>query len=211
LVFSRIFHADITAYAPYILSGVIVWECISGCVAGGALAFVQADAYIRQNKHPLAIYTLRTTLLYVILLALSSLALVSWTLIVKHENFGWSWISLIFFYPFIFFIMWPLSTILAFVGVRFRDLPHAIGLILQALWFISPVYFEEKLFRDGGLGILVDLNPIYHILELIRAPLLRGVWPSSFDYIFVLSTGILLTIIAWKLSINTEKKVIFYL
>src|SRR5262245_27468486 len=62
LVFSRIFHSDIGDYAPYILSGIILWDFVTATAVGGSLTFVQADAYIKQHTHPLAIYSLRTAL-----------------------------------------------------------------------------------------------------------------------------------------------------
>ena len=61
-VFSHLFHTDITQLAVHILSGMIVWEFIMATSVGGALSFVQADAYIKQYRHPLAIYSLRTVL-----------------------------------------------------------------------------------------------------------------------------------------------------
>src|SRR5471030_3041872 len=78
LVFSRILHTDIVTYAPYILSGIIVWEYISANTIGGSLSFVQADAYIKQCNHPLAIYTLRTVLSSLIVMMLASVSLFGW-------------------------------------------------------------------------------------------------------------------------------------
>src|SRR4051794_7281387 len=75
IVFGRIFKTDIVRYAPYILSGIIVWDYISATATGGSLAFVQADAYIRQSRLPLAIYTLRTVLSNMIVLMMASLGL----------------------------------------------------------------------------------------------------------------------------------------
>jgi lipopolysaccharide transport system permease protein len=101
--------------------------------------------------------------------------------------------------------------LLAYIGARFRDVPHATGLIMQALWFISPVYFEVKMFRKGGLDILVDYNPIYHVLQLVRAPLLDGVWPTLANYMFPLMTAVIFGLLAWLVGRSAEKKVIFYL
>jgi lipopolysaccharide transport system permease protein len=106
---------------------------------------------------------------------------------------------------------WPLATCLAYVAARFRDLPHALGLILQAMYFVSPIYFEAKLFRNGGLGALVDYNPIYHLLEIVRAPLLRGAWPSAENFAYCLGTIAALLLLAWLVGRKAEKKVIFYL
>lgn len=211
IVFSKMFKSDIYAYAPYILSGIVVWECITACVTGGALSFVQADAYIKQCRHPLAIYTLRIVLGSLIILAMACLALLGWSAIVLPENFGWHWLAALSAFPMLGLILWPLSTLLAYIGVRFRDVPHATGLIMQALWFISPVYFEIKMFRQGGLDMLVDYNPVYHLLQLFRAPLLEGQWPTLENYSFVLGTAAIVTLVAWLVGRKAERKVIFYL
>ena len=210
-VFSKLFNSNIYTYAPYILSGIIVWECVVACVTGGALSFVQADAYIKQCMHPLAIYTLRTVLTSLIVLALASIALLGWSGIVMPENFGWCWLVVLSIFPVLAAILWPLATVLAYISVRFRDVPHAIGLIMQAIWFVSPVYFEEKMFRRGGLDILVDYNPIYHVLQIVRAPLLNGQWPTVANYFFPMLAAGLFTVLAWLIGRSVERKVIFFL
>lgn len=211
IVFGRIFKAPVTEYAPYILSGMVIWEFIVSSAVGGSLSFVQADAYIKQCHHPLAIYTLRTVLTNLMVMMLASLSLIGWVLIVMPQNFGWSWFSAITIYPLVALIAWPLATLLAYIATRFRDLPHALGLVLQAMWFVSPIYFEAKVFRGGNLQGLVDYNPIYHMLEIVRAPLLRGEWPSAVNFAYCLGTVSILTLLSWFVGRTAEKKVIFYL
>ena len=211
VVFSRLFHSNIVSYAPYILSGIVVWECVTGCVTGGALSFVQADAYIKQCRHPLAIYTLRTVLTNLIILGLASIALYGWALVALPENLGWSWFATLLIFPMLGLILWPLATLLAYFGTRFRDVPHATGLVMQALWFVSPVYFEAKMFRAGDLDGLVDYNPIYHLLQIVRAPLLNGAWPTIQNLGFSLATAVVFALLAWLVGKRAEGKVIFYL
>lgn len=211
LVFGRLFKVDVGEYAPYILSGMVVWEFITATAVNGALAFVQADAYIKQCRHPLAIYTLRTVLTNILVLGLASLSLIGWVLFKMPQNFGWTWLAVLSIIPILVLIAWPLATFLAYIATRFRDLPHALGLILQAMWFVSPIYFEAKQFRGGDLSWLVDYNPIYHILEIVRAPLLHGAWPTTQNYIYSLGTAGLLLLLAVLLGLRAEKKVIFYL
>ncbi|RAP37445.1 ABC transporter permease [Legionella quinlivanii] len=211
LVFSRLFHVNITYYAPYILSGLIVWEFIGSSLTGGSLAFVQADAYIKQCKHPLAIYTLRLIISNIIVLALASIVLWIWALVVMPENFGFCWLAIFTFFPLLAIIVWPLASLLAYLGTRFRDIPHAMGLILQVVWFISPVYFEAKMFRNGGLNALVDYNPLYHLLQLIRAPVLEGKWPTLDNYLVCLAAAVICTCLAVLVGRKSERRVIFYL
>jgi len=210
-VFGRIFDVEIREYAPYILSGMIIWEFVTASAIGGALAFVQSDAYIKQCRHPLAIYTLRTVLTNLIVCAAASLSLVLWVLVAMPQHFGWSWLAAVTVFPVLGLLGWPMATFLAYIATRFRDIPHAMGLMLQAVWFLSPIYFESRVFRGAGLDWLVDYNPIFHLLELVRAPLLRGEWPTGENYLFcALAIGVVTTL-AVALGMRAEKNVIFYL
>jgi len=211
VVFGRLFKQNIGEYAPYILSGMITWEFFTTTLTGGALSFVQADAYIKQCRHPLAIYTLRTTLTNILVLMMASIGLIGWVLIVMPQNFGWSWCAALLIFPVASLVAWPLATCLAYIGARFRDLPHGLGLIMQAMWFVSPIYFDAKFFRDGGLEALVDYNPIYHLLEIVRAPLLRGEWPTSANYAVCGLTIAISFALAVLVGRRSERKVIFYL
>src|SRR4029078_866185 len=56
VVFVKIFHQNIVELAPYILSGMIAWDFFMATLIGGSLSFVQADAHIKQYRHPLSLY-----------------------------------------------------------------------------------------------------------------------------------------------------------
>jgi len=211
VVFGRLFNTNITEYAPFILSGMIFWEFITSTATGGSLAFVQADAYIKQCNHPLAIYTLRTALSNLLVLMMASLGLVVWVLIIMPQHFGWHWLAALLIYPVVALVAWPLSTMLAYVATRFRDIPHALALAFQTLWLISPIYFEPSMFRNGGLHVLVDYNPVYHMLEIVRAPLLRGQWPTSTNFAYCAGAIVVLALLTWLIGRTAEKRVIFYL
>jgi lipopolysaccharide transport system permease protein len=211
IVFGRIFHQNIIEYAPYILSGTITWDFFTATLIGGSLSFVQADAYIKQYRHPLAIYTLRTTLTNLMVLMMASLSLIGWVLVVKPHCFGWSWLAAILIFPFAALVVWPLATCLAYIGARFRDIPHVLALIVTAMYFVSPIYFDANLFRDAGLSVLVDYNPIYHLLEILRAPLLRGEWPTAANFAMCVLTVIVFSASAVLIGRCAERNVIFYL
>lgn len=210
-VFAKIFKQSIAGYAPYILSGMIVWEFFIATLTLGSMSFVQAEPYIKQYRHPLAIYTLRNTLTNLMVLVMASLSLIGWVLIVMPQNFGWCWIVAPLVFPLAALIAWPVATALAYIGARFRDLTPALALIMQAMWFVSPIYFEASLFRNGGLGVLVDFNPIYHLLEIVRAPLLRGEWPAFVNFAACGLTIVAAFAVAWLIGRKSEDKVIFYL
>jgi homopolymeric O-antigen transport system permease protein len=211
VVLSRLFHTNIRSYAPYVISGMIVWDFIMAVSTGGSLSFVQADAYIKHYRHPLAIYSLRTVLANLAVLVLASMPMFAWAAIAQPERIGVTWIAAISVYPVLLLICWPLVTVLAYIGSRFRDLPNLMTLLLQACWFVSPVYFETNMFRRAGLSILVDYNPVFHLLQVVRAPLLQGQWPSVEDYTFCMAMALFFSVLAWLVGRSAETKIIFFL
>lgn len=210
-VMSHLFHAAIDEYATFIYSGFIFWEFIVSSAVIGCIAFIHAEPYIKQFNHPLLIYSLRCVLAAMINLLCAFSGLIVWSLIVKPMNFGFAWTSLLVSFPLLFLFSWALATITAFIGVKFRDFSQLITLLLQALYFISPILFLPRLFAASGLGALITYNPIYYLLQLFRAPLLEGRFPATQDYLFVLITTVLLWGIAFVFVKRDEYKVIFYL
>ena len=211
VVLGKLFHTDIRTYAPYIISGMLVWDFLMAVSVGGSLSFVQADAYIKYFRHPLAIYSLRTVVANLVVLAIASVSMYAWAALVRPDLISIRWLSALSIYPLVALVAWPMSTLLAYAGSRFRDLPNVLTLLMQAIWFVSPVYFEVSMFRHGGLDKLVDYNPLYHLLQIVRAPLLEGKWPSAVDYEFCLGTVLFFTCCAWLVGRKVEKKIIFYL
>ena len=210
-VLGQIFGQDIRSYAPYVFTGLVTWDFITSSISAGSLSFLQADAYIKQTRRPLAMYSLRTVLASAITFTLALCAAAAWSAIALNQNVGPAYFFLLVV-PFLLVgIFWPFATILALAGARYRDLSHSTGLVLQAIWFASPVYFLEEVFLGAGLGYLVYWNPVYHILELVRAPLLRGEAPNVATGFFLLSIMIFGYLSAWIALKKSEQTTVFYL
>jgi lipopolysaccharide transport system permease protein len=210
-VMSKAFKSPLADYAPYILSGIILWEFITSSAVTGCQAFIHAEGYIRQISHPLAIYSLRTTLCSLINLSFGFIGLIVWVLFWKPGNVNLSWLALPVSFCIFFLGAWGLSTITAFITVRFRDFSQVIVILLQALWYVSPVFLLPSIFEAAGIKFLLNYNPIYHLLSLFRAPILYGEFPTFVNYLYSFGTVLFLGVLA-LLSIKiSEKKVIFYL
>ncbi|MEO8401130.1 MAG: ABC transporter permease [Gammaproteobacteria bacterium] len=210
-IMSHFFHSSINDYAPFIFSGLIIWEFIVSSAITGCAALINAEGYIKQFSHPMIIYTLRSVIPCLINLACASVGLIIWVLVCQPEHFGFSWFALVLGFPLLFLFAWPLATITAFIGVRFRDFSQLILIGLQVIYYVSPIFFMPKLFISAGIGYIVEYNPIYHLLNMFRAPLLEGRLPTVTDYSYVLLTSALLWLCAWMLIRRNENKIIFYL
>ncbi|HUS10561.1 MAG TPA: hypothetical protein VMZ30_08860, partial [Pyrinomonadaceae bacterium] len=69
------------------------------------------------------------------------------------------------------------------VSARFRDVPQLINSIVQIVFFITPIFSKPELLKERTF--VADFNPFFHLLEVVRAPLL-GLVPSATSYFAVL-------------------------
>ena len=210
-VMGRIFNVNMKIYAPFIFSGMVIWEYVTGSAVMGCNSFVNAESYIKQYNNPLAIYSLRNSLAGFFNFLIAFSAVIIWCAVVNVKCVNLSWLSFIYTLPLLLFITWPLVTICAFIGVQFRDFSQLITLILQALWYASPVFFLPSIFKNAGVGFLLDYNPIAHMLNLVRSPLLEGEFPSLISIAWTFGMIVVLYLIMAVFILKQEKKVIYYL
>lgn len=211
-VFGVVFKMPFSDYAPYVLSGLIVWDLVSSSFIGGGYSILTAEQYIRQFNHPVLIYTLRSSLVSTITFLISIASLGLWVLFMNPENIFLGIVTLPLTTLLYFFLSWAVTTIAGFLNVKYRDYPQVIALVIQAVWYVSPVFFKKEMFSSSpALEAAFFFNPITHILNLVRNPFLNGTVPSSSDYIFTIVTILIMALLAGALYKKNHSKVIFYL
>lgn len=211
-VFSTVFKQSLGEYAIYILSGIIVWDLISASTTSAGTCIMASEQYIRQFNHPISIYTLRYALLNTITFLIEINALVIWVIINNPFNLIVGLLTLPLTAILYFGIAWPITTIAGYSNTKYRDYPQIMALVMQTIWYLSPVFFKSEQFTSNVyLAKMFNWNPITHILNLVREPFLYGRFPSFANYSYVV--GIICIFGLWAYFVNKKnsKKVIFYL
>src|SRR5687768_11654197 len=85
-IFSNLLKVSIRDLIPYVFSGLLVWEFLMGSVVGGCNSLIVSEPYIKQFKHPFAIYPLKTTLVNITSFSIAFLGLVLWIMILQPAN-----------------------------------------------------------------------------------------------------------------------------
>ncbi|MBI1276256.1 ABC transporter permease [bacterium] len=210
-VMGKLMGVPIGDYALYIFSGVVVWEYMTGSVNTGCKCLYTAAPYIKQFAHPVLIYPLRYSLAGLVNLMLASVGLIGWALVVHPENLNISWLFIPMAMVMFFLIAWPLASLCAVIATYFYDFTQLVGILMQIVYYVSPVFLKASMFEKAGIGYLLEWNPVYHLLQLLRAPLLAGEFPSLFNIGFVLATAMLLWLMTFITLRRVEQKIIFYL
>lgn len=194
LLYSQLFQAEIGTFLPYLTVGFIVWGFIIGCLTEGADTFIANEALIKHLPAPVSVYALRTVwrlaimfghnlIVYVAVLAVFYSDLAEPYKIIKDGTIGQpglSWAALLAIPAFLMLLVNGVWVALLFgiVSTRFRDVPQVITALSSLLFFMTPIVWSAdilyKNFGDQGdwRFLITDLNPIYHYIELIRAPMI---------------------------------------
>ncbi|MBC6446874.1 ABC transporter permease [Actinokineospora sp. HBU206404] len=217
LLYSTLFDTEIGTFLPYLTVGFIVWNFMLGCMTEGADTFISNEGLIKHLPAPLTVYALRTVwrlalmfvhnlLVYLVVLAIFFPDLVQddyllskggipqpgldWTIINAVPAFvllalNGTWVALLF----------------GIISTRYRDIPQVIGALTQLLFFMTPIVWPvdlitRKLGTSAGWMVWVaELNPLYHFIQIIRAPLIGS--QQSWHHWAVVG-GI--TIVGWALA-----------
>tara|TARA_B100000989_G_C19247622_1_gene346738 strand:+ start:328 stop:597 length:270 start_codon:yes stop_codon:yes gene_type:complete len=81
--------------------------------------------------------------------------------------------------------------------------------LLQILFFLTPVFWPAERLKGIYFKLLVDFNPVFQILSLIRQPLL-GKSLELANIIYVLVTFLVLLILSVYLGNRYRKNIIFF-
>jgi ABC-type polysaccharide/polyol phosphate export permease len=104
-----------------------------------------------------------------------------------------------------------LMAIFAHLNVRFRDTAHLAGVAMQVLFYVTPVLWPAEMLRGRALGWIVDMNPLYHLLEVIRQPLLLARPASLENYIVGVAIAACLGGLAGGIVTMYSRRVVYLL
>jgi ABC-type polysaccharide/polyol phosphate export permease len=189
-VYGTLLGLDRATYVPGLLAAMILWQFVASSVTSGANSLIQAGPYILAHDRPIELYSLRSVLVAGWILLVNLVVCCTVIGLLRPASVVLPWIAIPLALPVGIAACWPLATLLALAAARWRDIPHLAGLAVQVMWFLTPILVDEQVFRSRGLGWLVNLNPAFHFIELVRVPLLSGNWPRLEDFGAVAAFGI---------------------
>lgn len=196
IVFGQIFNSPIKEYLPFMAAGIIFWGFISGVINDGCLGFVAAESIIKQLPIPLFVHILRIVWRNILILLHNLVILPVVMLVLGVPLTPYIFLAL----PGIALVSINLTWIALLLGVictRYRDMPNIIASILQVTFYLTPIIWMPNLLPEHAGTILIDLNPFYHLLEIIRLPFL-GQWPNGISWLFAFG----MAVVGWVITIN---------
>lgn len=185
-LYGKLFHQEIGPYFQYITVSFVIWLLISGFINESCTIFIAAENIIKNVNMPFSMHLLRTltrsfmmfghNLLFVFAVLYFFPPVHMNTMLLALPGLFLVWVNL----------FW-IGLILAIICTRFRDVTQIIGSLVQIAFFMTPVMWNANML--GHNHFVADWNLLYHLIEMIRAPLL-GQMPSLLSWWVVSASAI---------------------
>ena len=175
-VFSVVIPMNVPRYSSFAFTGLLVWNWFSTSLFQATGLITTNRPLIRLPKFPAAILPVVTVMTGMVhfLLALP-------ILIVFLEIDGVELKPVIFFLPILMLLQFAVTVTYAYplaaLNVTFRDTQHTLGVLLQMLFYLTPIFYQADNIPPE-VRPLYYLNPMVSIVEAYRAVLIRGVQPD---------------------------------
>jgi homopolymeric O-antigen transport system permease protein len=210
IIYGRLLGQDLHEFIPFLTAGLIIWTYLTTTVSEGAHAFVNSEGYIKQIALPIYVYIFRA-FVNVGLTTVISFSVFVIVAIAYRVPIG---IGTLWALPGALMLMAAslLSIcILAHLHARFRDIAPMAAVAMQMAFYVTPVMFPGELLRRRNLGWAVDFNPFYHLVEIVRRPLVAGQPASLTSYIAVIMVLAVLLSTAAGIIAHYRRRIVFVL
>ncbi|PPK65934.1 ABC-2 type transport system permease protein [Actinokineospora auranticolor] len=217
LLYSQLFGIEVQTFLPYLTVGFIVWGFILGCLTEGSDTFVANEGLIKHVPAPLTVYALRTVwrqtlmlahnmLVYLVVLALFFGPLSTPGYLLSPHGApqpGLSWSVLLAIPAFALLAVnggW-VTLLFGIISTRYRDIPQVINALTQLLFYATPIVWPvdiltTKLGPGDWKHLILELNPLYHFVQILRAPLIGST--QSWHHWAVVGG---FTVVGWTLAL----------
>jgi len=187
VIFGTVYKIPIQSFLPFLATGLIFWFFFSSVISESCSAFIEAERIIKQQPLPFFVYILRVVLRNIYIMAHNILIIPVLFIFLKKTISLQILIIIPSFILVILFLIW-IVLLLALLSARFRDLPNTVSSLLQVIFYTTPILWTADLLSELFIFNLLKLNPFYHLLEILRSPLLgTSIHLKSYLYLIVLT------------------------
>lgn len=176
LLYSMLFQISVREFLPHVTVGFIIWGFIAGCIKDGSDIFIENEGLIKQLPSALSVHVYRLVWRQLLFLAHN---MVIWVLLVVVFRIPLSWNTLLAIPALALLVIngvW-VTMLFGIIATRFRDVAPLLESMVQLLFYVTPIVWTTQTLKDQGGEVaqrarIAELNPLYHYLEIVRAPLI---------------------------------------
>jgi ABC-2 type transport system permease protein len=178
VLWSTIFGLPWREFVPYMLTSLVTWNWIAGSITGACNIYSgDYSALLKTMPLPPMVHAMRFVMVN-FLIHLHNMTIPIAALIITGTIPS---ASIIFWLPVSTMLVMvnalSVGIYLGIVGARVRDFSNLVAAIMAPMMMLTPVMWKANML--GRHSYVVNLNPFYHFITIIRAPFLGETVPMT--------------------------------
>lgn len=208
IVFSRFFNMR-GVYPAYIITGLVAWNFFSQTLQFSLNTTLWGSDLYHKIYMPRTAFIISVTGGGLINLGF---ALVPMLLIFLVTNVKIQLSFLLLPVAILLLAMFTLglSLLLSTAVVFFPDVAEFFPVLITAWLYLTPIIYPEELLQDFFHGLVLTLNPMYHLIKLFRDLVYGGFVPPWWEWLTAAAIASVMLAIGWKVFTNKSKLFGYY-
>ena len=204
IVFPLIMKSNIPNYTVFVCCGLIPWTFFSTAISRTSFVMVENANIIKKVYFPREILPISIVTSEMVNFIISTIIILAFVI-----AYGIGFSCYIVFYPVILIIQYILligiSLLVSSITVYIRDLQHFIGILLQLLFYATPIVYGLDIIPQSFRWIL-KINPMSYIIDGYRSIFYYQRMPDFVGLGIVLAISVILCIIGYLIFNKLQKR-----
>lgn len=206
-LYASLFDLPLHQFLPYVALGIVFFGVLTGTINEGCDTFVLASGMLSQTSLPMLTFVWRTVFRNVINLGHHLVIVIAMLTYYDYWPTANVPLALLGVVLMVLNASW-MSLMAAIASARYRDIPQIVVSVMQFAMFMTPVFWMPS--RFGKHQIFLDLNPFYHLLQAVRAPLL-GQPVQAQSYLVLIAMAVIGWLVTFAIFARTRRRLVHYL
>ena len=207
VVFSEILDKNFSDYAPYLISGFIIWNFFTSIISEQTTIFTSNNIYLKELHYNLFFYIFKKNYELICIFIVNVLIFIILSALFFYDLSLNSFLLLINI-PLIIVLSVFVAFVFGVINCFFRDFIFVVNNFMRLFFFVTPILWTVEN-AQGARGFISQYNPFFYLVDMLRSPLISlEINENSYIvYAMLVLLFYFLTIILYQ---TVYKKIIFY-
>ena len=206
LVFSTMFKFEIENFPIYLLSGIITYNFFRNGTALALESLTNRSSLITQIYFPRSIPALSAGVTASIMLLVEIVILVMFMVVLGFIP-PLTILYLIPVYLLTFFLIVGISLPLSVLNVKYRDVQFIWTVILQAGFFLTPIFYQFSMLPESVRNIL-QFSPMVQIVTMVHHVALYGTFPTMNSILYAITSTFVIVVIGYLIFRKYQARIV---
>jgi lipopolysaccharide transport system permease protein len=211
VVSHQLLKIPLRTHAPFVMAGIGIWAFLSTSILEGCHCIYAGEKYIRSTPMPMAIYPLRLLMGLSFQFSIVLVLTIMLTMVLIGYDNPFILLAILPGLVVLCLFAWAMGVFFGFANVYFPDTGQIATVVLQVLFYLTPVFYPSDSITNPSLKAILRFNPFGALVSIVREPLVYNTLAPMENYLYAVVVTAVALLVAVRFLAKHERTLIFHL